>query len=459
MNTGSIEFDPRWVAKYDRPGPRYTSYPTAPNFYPLKPEVVAELYALSNTSSAPLSLYVHLPYCRSVCYFCACNVIFTKDRSRATRYVDLLLRELEIVTRWIQRGRPVEQLHLGGGTPTFLPPKDLDRLLTALRNTFSFNPQAEISVELDPRETRDEHLAVLIHHGFNRFSLGVQDFDAQVQRAVHRIQPFELTAELVEKLRSYPQVLSINFDLIYGLPYQTLESFSRTLEVMINLKPDRLALFNFAYVPQLKLHQRRIETRALPPPQEKLKILAQSVEFLELHGYRYIGMDHFALPGDELLVAQENGTLHRNFQGYTTRKGCDLIGLGVTGIGEIQGNYVQNVKEEEPYKERLVQGLLPGTRGFILTWEDHLRKAVIMDLMCHFKIQFSEISQRFGIDFTHHFSQEIKKLTPFIEDDLLEISETALVVKPRGRFIIRNIAMAFDAYLLSESQPVFSRTI
>lgn len=455
----AYEFDPQWVAKYDRPGPRYTSYPTAPNFYEISPDEARTLYEISNTGGAPLSLYIHLPYCKSVCYFCACNVIYTKDRSRATRYVDELLKELALIRSLLREDRPVEQLHLGGGTPTFLLPQDLARLLDELQAMFPFASDAEISVELDPRETHPEHLEVLFSHGFNRFSLGVQDFEPLVQRAVNRLQPLELTATLLERLRRSGKAQSVNFDLIYGLPYQTLESFARTLKGVIELRPDRIALFNFAYVPWLKAHQRRIDTRALPEPREKLAILTLAVETLMAQGYSYIGMDHFALPGDELLLAQENGTLHRNFQGYTTRKGCDLIGLGVTGIGEIMGNYLQNLKEEEPYRQRLGNRTLPVSRGFILSFEDHLRKAVIMELMCHFRLEFSSLEERFGIRFREYFARELEHLTPFLEDHLLELDPHGIVVKPMGRFLIRNIAMVFDAYLKQEPKPIFSRTV
>jgi oxygen-independent coproporphyrinogen-3 oxidase len=461
MSYGRIEFDPQWVAKYDRPGPRYTSYPTAPNFYELTPDVAEEIYRASNHTASPLSFYIHLPYCKSVCYFCACNVIYTKDRDRGARYVDLLLKEIALLEPLISPSRPLVQVHLGGGTPTFLYPRDLDRLLERLFCLYPPAPDAEISVELDPRETTPSHLEVLLKHGFNRISIGVQDTNPLVQRAINRLQPMELTRTLVESLRSSGKIKSINFDLIYGLPYQTQETFLETLQAVCNMRPDRIALFNFGYVPWAKPHQRRIETRAMPEPREKLAILTLAVELLKTQGYCYIGMDHFALPGDELLSAQRERTLHRNFQGYTTRKGCDLIGIGITSIGEVLGNYLQNLKEEKEYQNRIEAGILPVSRGFLLSFEDHLRKAVIMDLMCHYRVLFSEIEKRFGIPFRSYFTREIADLKPFVENDLVEVTEDAIEVKPAGRFVIRNIAMVFDAYLRenSLSRPIFSRTV
>jgi oxygen-independent coproporphyrinogen-3 oxidase len=355
--------------------------------------------------------------------------------------------------------RKVVQLHLGGGTPTFLLPEDLHRLLSHLFSSFSVSPDGEISIELDPREVTEEHLSILREFSFNRYSIGVQDFDEKVQKAVHRIQPLDLTASLYEKIRSDPRTVSINLDLIYGLPYQTVTTFSKTLKEVLKLRPSRIALFNFAYLPSLKTHQRRIEVRALPPPQEKLRILALAVETLSDAGYRYIGMDHFALPEDELLKAQEEGTLYRNFQGYSTKKGCDLIGIGVTSIGEVMGNYLQNEKDEVSYREKVEKGILPTFRGFLPSLEDRLRKEIIMELMCHFRLDFSSFEERYLLSFSETFSRELELLRPMEEDGLLTIDPEGIEVTPFGRFLIRNIAMVFDTYSSLEKEPRFSRTI
>ena len=447
--------------KYSRPGPRYTSYPTAVEFsedFPYE-RYIEKLE--SQESSKPLSLYFHLPFCRSACYFCGCNVVFTAKEEKKERYIDYLLREMEILRKHLDTERQVIQLHFGGGTPTFFSPQQLRTVIDAIKQVFpNWSADAEVSCEIDPRHLSEEHMQVLAEGGFNRVSFGVQDFDERVQQAVHRIQSFEVTKQAVDLARKYG-MQSVNIDLIYGLPFQTLESFKRTLEMTLQLDPDRLAVFNYAHVPWLKKTMRKIDETTLPSPDIKLAILKYTIDFFTSHGYKMIGMDHFAKPEDELFKAIEKGELHRNFQGYTTKGGADLIGIGLTSIGEGEDYYAQNYKEMDAYEAAIDAGKLPYHRGVELSEDDKIRKAVIMELMANFKLDIPRIEKQFGIDFKEYFADALEALREFEEQELVKISDEAIEVSPTGTLLIRNIVMPFDAYMKKhgEGKKVFSKTV
>ncbi|MEF3192322.1 MAG: oxygen-independent coproporphyrinogen III oxidase [Campylobacterales bacterium] len=447
--------------RFSRPGPRYTSYPTAVEF---SEETSYERYLAnleaSNRSKRPLSLYIHLPFCRNACYFCGCNVVFTSKEEKRLRYIDYLAKELAILAQHLDMSRPVSQLHFGGGTPTFFSAEELDRVIALLKTHFhNFQADAELSCEIDPRHFDEEHMKVLATGGFNRISFGVQDFNPKVQEAVHRIQSFEITKASVELARRYG-IKSINIDLIYGLPYQDLSSFASTLTLTRSLDPDRLAVFNYAHVPWMKKTMRKIDETTLPSPAEKLRILQYTIDDLTSHGYKMIGMDHFAKPEDELFRAIDKGELHRNFQGYTTKGGADLIGIGLTSISEFERFYAQNYKEMELYEAAIDAGRLPYHRGVELTDDDLIRKAVIMELMSNFKLHIPGIEQKFGIVFADYFKEDLPKLAPYEAEALVKVSPTAIEVNETGAMLIRNIAMAFDAYLARhDDKKVFSKTI
>lgn len=449
------------IKKYDRAGPRYTSYPTALEF---SPSFDAEAYrqnllATNQSGDRPISLYFHLPFCEKVCYFCACNVVYTNKRARAVPYVEQVIREMEMVQPLIHPDRKVTQLHWGGGTPTFLTPELMVTLQEATQRLFSFAEDAEVSVEVDPREASDAHLEALAKSGFNRLSMGVQDFSPDVQKAVNRIQPYDLTADRLQKARSLG-FTGVNFDLIYGLPKQTLETMRTTLEHTIALRPDRVAFFNFAYLPELKKHMRRINPDDMPSPDTKLLLLQLAVDMLSEGGYRYIGMDHFALPEDELCRALDDGSLHRNFQGYTTHAEADLYGFGVTSISEIGDTYSQNEKINEVYYSRLEQDMFPTARGVRLQQDDLIRRAVIMTLINRMSVDLGDIGSRFGIEPLAYFDDDLAELRQFEDDGLLTRDGLCLTVTEPGRFLIRNICMCFDAYLKREPEArKFSRTI
>jgi len=460
---GSEElFDEALIRKYDRAGPRYTSYPTAPMFHS---GVDAKAYEAAlrkaSHSNAPLSIYVHIPFCDTVCYYCACNKIATKQREKALPYLAALDREIELVAQCIGDRRRVEQLHFGGGTPTFLSISQLDAIVSKLRQHFPFAPdhEGEYGIEVDPRECDAETTHALRAIGFNRISLGVQDFDPKVQKAVNRIQSKEQTQQVIEAARDAGFV-SVNVDLIYGLPHQSVASFSRTLEEIIALAPDRIALFNYAHLPEMFPPQRRIRAEDLPSPAEKLAILRRSIEMLTDAGYLFIGMDHFAKPEDELARAQREGKLYRNFQGYSTHADCDLIGLGLTSIGFVNDAFFQNEKQLERYIAAIDEGRLATMRGYLLSEEDKLRRYLIMRLMCDFFLDFDEIGRRFGIDAKAHFAEELADLAQMEADGLVKLEGTKLFVLPRGRLLIRNIAMVFDEYLRrKQARARFSRVI
>ncbi len=464
-NRQRVLFDRPLIERYNQSGPRYTSYPTAPHLHEgFGPESFRQGVRQVNEERPlrPLSLYIHIPFCDTVCYYCACNKIVTPDRSRAERYLQSLLREVALMGALFGRDRPVKQLHLGGGTPTYLDLEQLGRLLTALRRHFWLmeDESGEYGIEVDPREMPVGTLHGLRQLGFNRISLGVQDLDAGVQQAVNRVQSLALNQRVVAEAREagFP---SINLDLIYGLPLQTERGFRNTLEQVVEgLDPDRLAIFNYAHLPQYFMPQRRINAEQLPSPAEKLNILESTIHYLTAAGYLYVGMDHFAKPDDELAVAQRQGVLHRNFQGYTTHGNCDLIGLGSSAISQVGFFYAQNLKEVEPYYQRVDGGELAIFRGLELKPDDLIRREVIMRLICDFQLDRAAIEARFGLVFADYFKEEMVGIERMKQEGLLEEQGSVLYVSPAGRLLIRNICMVFDWYLTHAQQTkVFSRTI
>lgn len=452
-------FNEELIKKYDRPGPRYTSYPPATEFHEgVKEEDYKAKLLESNQSKRPLSLYLHIPFCESACWFCGCNVIISHRKDVARRYLDYVYREMDMLSRYIDTSRPVVQLHWGGGTPNFLSNQEIEELFGRIGDFFNIDKDAEISVEIDPRYLTEGQLETLRKVGFNRVSMGLQDLDPQVQSAINRVQPYELMQRVMKELRDLG-FKSINIDLIYGLPYQTPEKFKKTIEQTIELEPDRVAVFNFAYVPWLKPLQRKIDPSTLPPPKDKLTILEMTIDLFQRAGYVFIGMDHFAKPEDELALAQKEGSLWRNFQGYTTKKGVDLIGIGATSIGMLHDAYFQNYKTIREYYLAIDGGKLPTMRGYILSQEDLLRREVIMDIMCNFYCSFEKIEKLFGINFEEHFERELEELADMQKDGLLRLKDRAIEVLPEGRLLVRNIAMVFDQYVRQKKEPKFSRTI
>ena len=446
-------------SKYSKPGPRYTSYPTALEF---SDKFSYERYLkYLDEGKDKLSIYVHLPFCRSACYFCGCNVIFTSKESKLSRYVEYLKKEIDILKEHIDRNREVIQFHFGGGTPTFYKAFELDEIVSYIKDAFpNWSKDAEISVEIDPRFFNREQMEVFKKHGFNRISFGIQDFDERVQQEVHRVQPYELTKEAVELAREYG-INSINSDLIYGLPYQSLDSFKATLDKVLSLNPDRLAVFNYAHVPWLKKTMRKFDETTLPSPATKLEIFKYTIDFLTSNGYKMIGMDHFAKPEDELFGAIAKGELHRNFQGYTTKGGANLIGIGLTSIGEGKRYYAQNTKDMKRYEEAIDSGRLPYERGIELSDDDYIRKEVIMELMANFSIDISRIEKDLNINFEEYFANSIEALKEFIDEGLVTLSKDKLKVSDTGTLLIRNIAMVFDAYMqkYQGNKKSFSKTV
>jgi oxygen-independent coproporphyrinogen-3 oxidase len=455
-------FDADLIRRYDGAGPRYTSYPTADRFDErFGAADYVEALAERNVARAadPLSLYVHLPFCDTICYYCACNKVITKDHTRSARYLGYLARETAIVASLLEGPRRVEQLHWGGGTPTFLSHGELTALMAELRRHFDLAADAEVSIEVDPRKADADTIALLGRLGFNRLSVGIQDFDPDVQRAVNRIQSEAQTRAVIDAARANGFV-SVNADLIYGLPRQTLDGFAVTLDKVIAAAPDRIALYSYAHVPHIVKPQRSIDIATLPTAPAKLAILSLAIDRLRDAGYVYIGMDHFAKPGDELARAQAEGTLHRNFQGYTTRPDCDLVALGVSGIGKIGRVYAQNAKTLDGYYERLDRGELPVVRGYRLDDDDVLRRDVIARLMCDFELRFPPIERRYGIDFVRRFETELDSLAPLAADGLVDIGDGRIRVTPRGRLLVRAIAMAFDRHLReAQERGRYSRVI
>ena len=455
---------PELLTKFDVAGPRYTSYPTADRFV----EAVGEpgyLQALDQRRTGPaamalpLSLYVHIPFCESLCYYCACNKIITKHHERSAPYLRYLSKEVDLHVQHIGAGQSVSQLHLGGGTPTFFSDDELSELMAMLRRNFNLVPGGEYSIEVDPRTVTAERLAHLARLGFNRLSFGVQDFDPIVQKAVHRVQPAEQVFALVEAARGIG-FESINVDLIYGLPKQTPESFDRTLAQVAELRPDRIALYAYAHLPERFKPQRRIIAIDLPGAPNKVAMLARSLAAFEQAGYVYVGMDHFALPNDALAVAKRQGRLHRNFQGYSTQSDCDLIGLGVSAIGKVGATYSQNAKTLEEYCDHLDQGRLPVVRGLALSRDDVIRRAVIMALMCQGEVLFESMELAHLIDFRSYFAAEMETLETLQGEGLVRISATGITVTERGWFFVRAVAMVFDRYLQADrNRARFSKII
>lgn len=457
----TLVFDLELIKRYDKSGPRYTSYPTAVQFHSGFGEAEYRAWAeRSNASGRPLSLYFHIPFCDTVCYYCGCNKVVTKDRSRAAPYLQRLHRELEMQSALFDRNRTVDQLHWGGGTPTFISHDEMRALMAKTRECFNLrdDDSGEFSIEIDPREVKKDTIALLRELGFNRMSLGVQDFEENVQVAVNRIQSKEETLSALEAARR-EGFKSISIDLIYGLPFQTVESFGRTLDAILAISPDRLSVFNYAHLPELFKPQRRINAGELPSPQEKLNILQMTIERLTAAGYVYIGMDHFAKPEDELAVAQRSGTLYRNFQGYSTHADCDLIGLGSTSIGQVGNSYSQNMKELEEYYAAIDANHLPVFRGVELNDDDVLRREVITQLICHFELDTAKVAKRFGIDFDSYFAVELSELKAMETDGLLKLVPGRIEVQPAGKLLIRNICMVFDRYLREKSGQRFSKVI
>jgi len=447
--------------KYSRPGPRYTSYPTAPEFTEDFTEDDLINFYKNQDSTRPLSLYIHIPFCRSACYFCGCNVIFTSKEDKKVKYLTYLEKELEIIKRHLDVNREVTQMHFGGGTPTFLDPDQLALVLKMLKETFpNFSPNAEISCEVDPRFFNQGHMDVLKAQGCNRLSFGVQDLNEAVQKEIHRIQPFETTQNVMNIARN-AGIKSINIDLIYGLPLQTKETFHQTITEVLKLNPDRLAVFNYAHVPWMKKTMRKFDEATFSPPSEKLEILKDTIDFFTTSGYKMVGMDHFAKPEDELFKAINKGELHRNFQGYTTKGGADLIGIGVTSIGDGVDYYAQNFKDLKTYENAIDEGKLPVFKGYKLNKDDQIRQFVIMELMSNFSLNIPRVEEKFNIVFNDYFKDDLKDLNEFIEADLITVNNDKIQVNQTGTMLIRNIVMPFDAYLKvqPENKRKFSKTI
>ncbi|MBB5400847.1 oxygen-independent coproporphyrinogen III oxidase [Paraburkholderia youngii] len=461
MSLADTLFRPDLLARYSANGPRYTSYPTAPQFREsFHTADYRRAAADPGAASTDLSLYFHIPFCDTVCFYCGCNKVVTKNRAHARPYLERLKREIGLQAACFDTQRPVSQLHWGGGTPTFLSHDEMTELMAATREHFNLLPddQAEYSIEVDPREASPGTIALLRHLGFNRLSLGVQDFDPRVQQAINRIQPFEMTASVMQAARAHG-FLSIGVDLIYGLPHQTVASFSRTLDTMLELAPDRLSVFAYAHMPQLFKMQRQMNAATLPSSEERLALLQRVVERLTQAGYVYIGMDHFALPTDELALAQAQRTLHRNFQGYSTRAECDLIGFGASSIGKVGDVYAQNARELPAYADAIDAGRLAIARGIRLSADDRLRRDVITQLMCNLELRFDEFEAAYGIHFADTFAPELARLRSFEDDGLISLGTRKLEVRMAGRMLVRNLAMVFDRYLGEQTLTRFSRTV
>jgi oxygen-independent coproporphyrinogen-3 oxidase len=470
MSDTDVHVDIETVKRFDRPGPRYTSYPTAVEFTDEVGEA-AYLEALANADRAdePLSLYAHLPFCEHRCLFCGCHVVITPHMPVAEKYMEYLKREIDMLAERLPERRRVVQMHWGGGTPTYFAPAQLEDLFGHVTRYFAFEDGAEIALEVDPRVTTDDHLRVLSDLGFNRLSLGVQDLTPAVQVAIDRNQTHEQTVRLVESARNVGFTEGINIDLIYGLPGQERETFGHNLDQVIAMRPDRVAVYSFAYVPWIRGHQKKMDTSAMPSPELKLELYLMAMERFLDAGYQPIGMDHFALPDDELAVAASEHRLHRNFMGYTVMPASDMVAVGISGIGEVRGGFFQNEKKLSRYYEALDDGRLPVARGYLLDRDDTIRQHVIQEIMCNFRVDRADVESRFGIDFERYFADSIARLDDVRDAGFVEIDERGLRVTPGGRLFVRNVCMAFDRYLAEktgaasstsrEERPVFSRTV
>jgi len=460
MNSKTIDFDV--LKRFNQQGPRYTSYPTAPVF---SPEFTAddfknEIIATNDDNDRPLSLYFHFPFCAKLCYFCGCTMRVTHDRKLITQYNDYIKREIDIIAPLVSRNRKVVQMHWGGGTPSYLLPEEIREIGNYIKEQFAFDADIEASVEIDPRNMERAHIEAFAEAGFNRTSFGVQDFNLQVQQAINRVQSEAITRQVVIWARDFG-FQSVNLDLIYGLPYQTLDTFAETVDQVVDISPDRIAVFNYAHVPWLKKHQAVMNQDAMPSPDQRLAILEMTSEKLADAGYEYIGMDHFAKPTDELAIAQKEGTLYRNFQGYSTKAGADLYAFGMSAISQFENIYAQNNKDFKEYYGAIDAGR-PATRvGYRMTSDDHVRKEVIMQLMCDLDLNKREIEKKFDIEFEEYFKNDIPKLDKFIREGLLINDPEKIRVIGSGILIIRNIAMCFDGYLeeMMRTKPVFSKTV
>lgn len=456
-----LVFNDDIIKKYDKSGPRYTSYPTAIQFTEeFSSDDYLQQVKQSNNRNTPLSLYFHIPFCDTICYYCGCNKIVTKNRDHAQPYLNAVYKELDLQGNLFKATRVVNQLHWGGGTPTFISHKQMSELMQQTRKHFTLldDDSGEYSIELDPREVHSGSIRLLRNLGFNRISLGVQDFNPKVQQAVNRIQSYQTTRDVILAARKN-NFHSISLDLIYGLPHQTVESFNETVDKVLDLKPDRLSIFNYAHLPEMFKTQRQINSADLPSAEDKLAILHQVTNKLIDAGYEYIGMDHFAKPTDELAIAQKERKLYRNFQGYSTNSDCDLVALGVTSIGKVADSYSQNIKTIKEYTDVINSGRLPVLRGVTLTDDDVIRREVINQLICHFELNFKEIENKFKIDFTSYFFLELEKIREMQADLLLDLNQNRILVLPEGKLLIRNICMAFDVYLQKNEGQRYSKTI
>lgn len=457
-----FEIDLTKFKKYDKPGPRYTSYPTAPHFSDAftRENYLDEIIKTNYGEGLPdLSLYFHLPFCDTLCYFCGCNMIITRNRDRVKDYIKYLKKEIDMVRTYILADRKVAQLHWGGGTPTHLKPAEIDELASYIKESFQINDDSENGCEIDPRDLTREHLEMLRKNGFNRISMGVQDFNEKVQKATNRIQPEDITRQTVQWVRELG-FNSVNLDLMYGLPFQTLESFSETLDKTIDISPDRIAVFNYAHVPWVKKHMALIHPEDLPAAEIKLQILKLTIEKLTQAGYVFIGMDHFAKPEDELAIALKEKKLYRNFQGYSTHAGTDLYAMGITAISQLQNVYAQNFKTEKEYFDSINNESLPVARGYKLSDDDILRREVITNLMCNFELDFKRIEDKYKINFRDYFALGLSNLTEMENDELVTIKDSKIEITPMGKLLIRNIAMNFDGYIeRKEDTAKYSRTV
>ena len=457
-----FEVDLEKFKKYDKPGPRYTSYPTAPHFNEgfTRENYLDEIIKTNYGEGLPnLSLYFHLPFCDTLCYFCGCNMIITRNRDRVKDYIKYLKKEIDMVRTYILADRKVSQLHWGGGTPTHLKPDEINELASYIKESFNINDNSENGCEIDPRDLTREHLEMLRKNGFNRISMGVQDFNEKVQKATNRIQPEDITRQAVQWVRELG-FSSVNLDLMYGLPFQTLESFEITLDKTIDISPDRIAVFNYAHVPWVKKHMALIHPEDLPAPEVKLQILKMTIEKLTDAGYVFIGMDHFAKPDDELAIALREKKLYRNFQGYSTNAGTDLYAMGITGISQLHRVYAQNFKTEKEYFDSINNEALPVARGYKLTDDDILRREVITNLMCNFELDFKQIEDKYKINFKDYFAWGLGNLTEMENDKLVSVKDNKIEVTQMGKLLIRNIAMNFDGYIEhKEDTAKYSRTV
>ena len=456
-----LVFNNDLIKKYDKSGPRYTSYPTAIQFSEdFGESAYYEQVKLSNERNTPLSLYFHIPFCDTICYYCGCNKIVTKNRNHAQPYLDAVYKELALQGELFKATRIVKQLHWGGGTPTFISHEQMTELMQQTRKHFTLldDDSGEYSIELDPREVNAASISLLRKLGFNRISLGVQDFNPKVQQAVNRIQSYKETRDVILAAREN-NFHSISLDLIYGLPFQTVSSFDETVDKVLDLEPDRLSVFNYAHLPEMFKTQRQINEFDLPSAEDKLAILQHVTNKLINAGYEYIGMDHFAKPEDELAIAQKEKKLYRNFQGYSTNSDCDLVAMGITSIGKVADSYSQNIKTIKEYTAVIESGRLPVFRGIALTEDDILRREVINQLICHFELNFNDIENEFNINFADYFADELKQIEDMAMDSLLELTTNKITVLPEGKLLIRNICMVFDIYLKRNKEQRFSKVI